>query len=144
MPSHTLEAVGVLNAREGIANKGKDHADLILLCRERCFRFAVTPDRSMRDWIVSSSSRDSRSGGRAAAGSEGIANRRSFVGSKDTCRSPYGQQRAFPESGLAVDHSNTNFDVTPGPRGESSVYSVVICTCKSQSVNLPMFIRNAR
>jgi hypothetical protein len=37
MPSHTLEAVGVLNAREGIANKGKDHADLILLCRERCF-----------------------------------------------------------------------------------------------------------
>ena len=26
MPSHTLEAIGVLNAREGIANKGKDHA----------------------------------------------------------------------------------------------------------------------
>jgi hypothetical protein len=30
MPSHTLEAVGVLDAREGIANKGKDHAVLIL------------------------------------------------------------------------------------------------------------------
>ena len=26
MPSHTLETIGVLNAREGIANKGKDHA----------------------------------------------------------------------------------------------------------------------
>jgi hypothetical protein len=26
MPSHTFEAVGVLDAREGIANKGKDHA----------------------------------------------------------------------------------------------------------------------
>ena len=30
MPSHTLEAVGVFDAREGIANKGKDHAALIL------------------------------------------------------------------------------------------------------------------
>jgi hypothetical protein len=30
MPSHTLEAIGVLDAREGIANKGKDHALLIL------------------------------------------------------------------------------------------------------------------
>jgi hypothetical protein len=26
MPSHTLETIGVLNARESIANKGKDHA----------------------------------------------------------------------------------------------------------------------
>ena len=26
MPSHTFEAIGVLNARESIANKGKDHA----------------------------------------------------------------------------------------------------------------------
>ena len=31
MPSHTFEAVGVLYAREGVANKGKDHAALILV-----------------------------------------------------------------------------------------------------------------
>jgi hypothetical protein len=26
MPSHTFEAIGVLNARESVANKGEDHA----------------------------------------------------------------------------------------------------------------------